>query len=104
MILYIFDIIVRDESLTYQHCVQKVRVQRPNDETGIGNDFKINSRDPSFHLYWLQKSTEVSAMIEQFGPPDLMLTLTFNNKWEEVKSFIDNNYMKYTNEKYSKKN
>lgn len=37
-------------------------------------------------------------MIEQFGHPDLMLTLTFNNKWDEVKSLINNDYMKYTNE------
>lgn len=100
MILYIYDIITRDENCTFQNCVKSTRVQKPNDETGEGTDIKISKNDPAFNLYWYNRNSEVSAMTEQFGPPDLMLTFTFNNKWDEVENFIDKNYIVYTDKKY----
>lgn len=96
MILYIYDIITRDENCTFQNCVKSTRVQKPNDETGEGTDIKISKNDPAFNLYWYNRNSEVSAMTEQFGPPDLMLTFTFNNKWDEVDNFIEKNYIVYT--------
>ena len=96
---YIYDIIIRDESNTIQNCVRKNRVQKPDDETEDGDDFKISSNDPAFNIYWSNKSSEVRAMAEHFGPPDLMLIFTFNNKWDEVNGFIEKNYHHYTEKK-----
>ena len=42
--------------------------------------------DPSSPAYWNARQAEVRAMCQQFGDPDLMLTLTFVNKWPEVAS------------------
>ena len=75
MILYIYDIITRDDNCTFQNCVKSTRVQNPNDETGEETDIKISKNDPAFNLYWYNRNSEVSAITEQFGPPDLMLTL-----------------------------
>ena len=55
MILYIFDFIIKEENASFQYAVKKSRIQKPDDETVEGIDFKINSNDPSFHIYWLKK-------------------------------------------------
>ena len=72
----------------------KKRIQKPDDETLDGNGFKINANDPAFNIYWNNKSSEVRAMAEQFGSPDLIITFTFNNKWSEVDEFRPLNWWK----------
>ena len=45
---------------------------------------KFRSDDPAFATYWSRRQAEVRTMCSQFGDPDIMLTLTFVNKWVEV--------------------
>ena len=51
----------------------------------IPSDLMFN--DPSTQSYWRKRQAEVRAMCHEFGDPDLMLTLTFVNKWPEVRRF-----------------
>ena len=46
---------------------------------------KYRPDDPAFPAYWSHRQSEVRSMCSQFGDPDLMLTFTFVNKWNEVK-------------------
>ena len=54
--------------------------------TGASRDIPpdLFFNDPSAPAYWSRRQAEVRAMCREFGDPDLMLTLTFVNKWEEV--------------------
>ena len=88
MILFIYDIIDGDVNSTFQNCVKSTKVQKPDDETGDGTDINICKNDPKFNLYWFDRNSEVCVMAEQFDHLDLMMTLTFNNKWDEVGNFI----------------
>ena len=44
--------------------------------------------DPSFSTYWFIERANIACYTEQFGSPDLMLTLTFSNRWKDVKECL----------------
>ena len=81
LILFLFDNITRCE---YDYCsFQRQRMIFLND--GDRSFIPVpRPEDPSFALYWKNKEAEIQAMSFHFGYPDAMLTLTFNNKWEDM--------------------
>ena len=81
LILFLFDNITRCEYNFSAY--QRQRLRFPSD----GNRAFVpvpRPEDPSFAFYWKQKEAEIRAMSFHYGYPDAMLTLTFNNKWDEV--------------------
>ena len=80
LILFLFDCITKNE---FQYSrIQMQRITLPNDAS---RSFIPVPRadDPSFHIYWAEKEAEIQAMTFRYGYPDIMLTLTLNNKWSD---------------------
>ena len=50
-------------------------------------------------MYWYIQQQEIACYCETFGGPDLMVTLTFGNKWPKCYEFL--NHLK-TNLQYIK--
>lgn len=91
MILFCFDAIVRSENYFFQNLIkpkQNVIVESGTDRT-IPICSMVKKEDPSFPFYWKIQLNNVNAYCEQFGTPDLMITLTFGNKWSECHFFIE---------------
>ena len=94
LILFCFDLIVGSENYNFQKYVKPKQPEKgiPKEARTIPISSIIRKDDPSFGLYWHNQLQAVNAYCEQFGNPDLMVTLTFGNKWEECINFV--NYMK----------
>ena len=90
LLLYLYNIVLFSETQFYNRNIITQRIQMP---AGIDRNFnEIIARpdDPAFPEYWLHKQNELNAMIEVYGVPDLMITLTFNNHWPEVHEIRQN--------------
>ena len=89
LLLYLYNIISYEDTAFYNRQVVIQRIEMPR---GVERDFsEMDARpdDPAFPEYWKRKETEVMAMIESYGDPDLMMTLTFNNGWEEIQGITE---------------
>ena len=90
LILFCFDLIIQNENSYFQNRVkpkQHVKVT-PGTDRSIPVAQIMRKDDPSFQLYWYNQLNAVKGYCEQFGSPDLMVTLTFGNKWPECVEFI----------------
>ena len=83
MVLFLYHVI-QDYSLAFKRTkltLQPLRVP-------VGTNRQIDDtplyQDPASPAYWSARQSEVRAMCNQYGDPDIMLTLTFVNKWPEV--------------------
>ena len=81
LILFLFDCITRAEYMFSAYLRQRLIFPNDGDRSFVPVP---KAEDPSFALYWQQKEAEIQAMSFHFGYPDAMLTLTFNNKWDDV--------------------
>ena len=90
MILFCFDLIVKNENYYFQKNIKpKQNVLRTNGtDRFIPVGSLVRKDDPSFGTYWFTQLQAINAYCEQFGNPDLMITLTFGNKWNECIDFI----------------
>ena len=97
MILFLFDTIIKQENLYFRNVLKpKQPVHLPENTDRTLNIANIVSRsDSSFSLYWYIERQNIQAYTEIFGSPDLMITLTFSNKWCDVKDFITSLKDKY---------
>lgn len=90
LILFCFDIIVKNENYYFQKFIKPKQAIHRTEGTDrsiqIGNI--VRKDDPSFSTYWFTQLQGINAYCEQFGNPDLMITLTFGNKWNECTDFI----------------
>ena len=64
---------------------QKVRMPEGSSRN-VPSQGKPN--DPAFAAYWKSKQAHVRGMASIFGPPDLMITFTFSNKWQDCQAFL----------------
>lgn len=83
MVLFLYHVI-QDYSLAFKRTKLSIQpLQVP-----VGTNRQIDDtplyQDPASPAYWSARQSEVRAMCNQYGDPDLMLTLTFVNKWPEV--------------------
>ena len=76
--------IIQDSAIRFAQ--SQLSVQPTHIPSGASRDIPpdLFFNDPSAPAYWSRRQAEVRAMCREFGDPDLMLTLTFVNKWAEV--------------------
>ena len=85
LLLYFYNLILFHETKFYNNKIIRQRIQMPKGVNRNFNEIIARPEDPAFPEYWIRKQNEVTAMIEAFRSPDLMITLTFNNNWEEIR-------------------
>ena len=90
LLLYLYNLISFNETKFYNRNIITQRIQMPEGIERYFSELIAKPDDPSFPEYWVRKQSEVSAMIEVYGSPDLMMTLTFNNNWPDVKQIRQN--------------
>ena len=83
LILFLYHLIQDHAARFAQHQLSLQPVFAP---AGTNRDIPpdVLFQDPSSPTYWSHRQAEVRALCHQFGDPDIMLTLTFVNKWPEV--------------------
>ena len=84
LILFLYNLI-QDQATSFPQ--NRLSLQPALAPTGANRDLPVDAllTDPSTPSYWKHRQSEVRALCQQFGDPDLMLTFTFVNKWPEVK-------------------
>ena len=85
LLLYLYNLVSYQETKFYNSKVITQRIQMPQGVERNFNELFAKPNDPAFPQYWIRKQNEVTAMIEVYGSPDLMMTLTFNNNWKHVR-------------------
>ena len=91
LVLFCFDLIVKGENYFFQHCIKPKQLINcpPDTDRTINIGSLVRKDDPSFGFYWFTQLQSINAYCEQFGAPDLMVTLTYGNKWEECECLIE---------------
>ena len=76
--------IIQDSAIRFAQT--QLSLQPTHIPTGASRDIPpdVLFNDPSSPAYWSRRQAEVRAMCREFGDPDLMVTFTFVNKWDEV--------------------
>ena len=83
MILFLYHVI-QDHTLAFQR--KRLSFQPIQVPEGTNRDIRDPPiyTDPGSSAYWAARQSEVRSMCHHYGDPDIMLTLTFVNKWPEV--------------------
>ena len=85
MTLYLCDIIIKAENNFHQFLSRSMRILMPQNTFRYSESaLSVSRKDPSFNGFWKDRRDEAAMYTEHFGHPDLMVTLTFGNHWEEV--------------------
>ena len=100
LILFLFDLITKQENNYYiNHIKPKQFIDLPKGgDRAVPVSKFVRSNDPSFSTYWGIQQAEISAFCENFGGPDLMITLTYGVDWFENRDFLKylkDNYPEY---------
>ena len=90
LILFCFDLIIQNDNFFFQKNIKPRQIVKmpENTDRSINPALLMRKDDPAFPLYWRNQLLAVNAYCEQFGNPDLMVTLTFGNRWDECVEFV----------------
>ena len=87
LVLWFYHLIEENELYYYNTHISLQNVNMPEGSSrNVPNQGRPS--DPAFATYWKAKQAQVRAMTNVLGPPDLMITFTFSNQWEDCRSFI----------------
>ena len=90
LIVFAFDLITKAESMFYICNKARQRLKYPKNAIRLESDYRIMPpKDPSYALYWKNFERQVLGMTCAFGYPTYMITLTFNDKWNDCKFMKD---------------
>ena len=76
--------VIQDHTLSFARNKLSVQPLQVPPGTNRDMDGQVLANDPSSPSYWRARQSEVRGLCRQYGDPDLMVTFTFVNKWDEV--------------------